>query len=460
MSGSTRRVRPPAPARERSAPRRRVVVAGAGAAGISAAFRLHRAGFDVEVLEAGSTVGGRAETVLCNGFRFDTGAGALPSTYDAVLRLVDALGIRDEVQPRGAVIGALRDGEVHRIARRNPLTFLSAKNIPAKDKASLWRLGTDLARMFRTLNYVDLGSSARFDTRSIHDYCAAGYPDSVRENLLEPITRALLLTEPEHNSVVDLFAACASLLVAGHILTHPEGIGFFLHRAANHLNVRYGARVDEVREGAHGVDIRWSGAKGTQWTDADAVVLALPAAATVAAHPLLDPVQCEFLENLEYSTSIVVSLGVTPAPEESSSMVLFPRDVEPELAAVGLGHNLAPGRAPAGGGVLTAYWMSEYSERNFAASDDELVAATRARINAVLPGWADNVLASHVARWRPALVASRVGTYAGLADFHARTDPSSLVQLAGDYHAQTSVNASVAAGERAARQLLTTLPVR
>lgn len=435
-----------------------VIVVGAGAAGVSAAFWLRRAGVSVRVLERGNQVGGRVRTVARDGFRFDVSAGALPTTYAAMLRLIDAVGARGEIEPRGAVIGALRDGQVHRIARRNPLTFLSARHIPARDKASLWRLGRDLAKAYRSINYTDLGSAAHLDTRTMHDYCVANYPDSVRENLLEPITRALLLTEPEQSSVVDLFAACRSLLVAGHIVTHPAGLGFFLDRAAAELDIRLNAQVEEVRTQADGrVQVRWSENDQPHESTVDGVVLAVPAGAAVEMYPDLDPARRKYLDNLRYSTSIVVSLGVEPAPDEKASMVLIPRDLEPDLCVVGLGHNLAPGRAPAGTGILTAYWMTDWSTRHYGDSDDEVVAATRATINRLLPGWADRVRASHVARWNPALVASEVGTYAGLVDFHAHADPAARIQLAGDYHAQTSVNASIAAGERAATDLARTL---
>jgi oxygen-dependent protoporphyrinogen oxidase len=441
-----------------------VAVVGAGAAGISAGYWLRRAGAVVTVLEAGDQVGGRARTVARDGYRFDIGAGVLPSTYADVLRLVDAMGIRGEIELRGAVIGALRDGVVHRIDRRNPVGFLTAANIPGKDKLALWRLGFDLARMFRSLNFRDLGTAARFDTETMHDYCTRNYPASVRDNLLEPMTRALLLVEPEQSSVVDLFAACRAVLVAGHTLTHPDGVGFFINRAAQGLDVRFRTAVDEVREISGEVEVLLSDAEGTRRERFDAVVLGLPAAPTAQVHPGLDPAQRKYLENLEYSTSVVVSLGTAKAPiapggtlPEPASMVLIPRDIEPDLPVIGLAHNLAPGRAPGGGGCLTCYWMSDYSTKHFGDPDDVLVARTIATVNRLLPGWADDVRASAVTRWSPALVASEVGTYAGLVDFHAHTDQDSRIQLAGDYHAQTSVNASVAAGARAAERLTTVL---
>lgn len=440
--------------------RRRVAVVGGGAAGISAGFWLRKAGAAVTVFESGAQAGGRCRTVERDGFRFDIGAGALPSTNDAVLRLISALGADAEVERRGAVIGALRDGAVHRIARRDPRTFLTARHIPARDKASLWRLGLDLGRMFRSISYRDLGTAARFDVETMHDYCTRHYPASVRDNLLEPITRALLLTEPEQTSVVDLFAACKALLVAGHILTHPDGVGFFLDRAAHHLDIRLGATVDDVTETGGGVQVRWTEDGSSRQEPFDAAVLALPAKPAVAVYPGLDADRRKYLENLDYSTCIVVSLGVDGRPAEASSMVLIPRDVHPDLAVVGLGHNLAPGRAPDGAGVLTAFWMTDWSTRHLGDPDAEIVEHTRATIERLFPGWARTVRTSVVSRWPEALVASRVGTYRGLADFHAHTDPSARVQLAGDYHAQTSVNASLTAGERAAARLATTLNLR
>ena len=51
----------------------RVVIVGAGAAGLAAASRLAAAGYDVKVLEARERVGGRAHTGRVNGMPIDLG---------------------------------------------------------------------------------------------------------------------------------------------------------------------------------------------------------------------------------------------------------------------------------------------------------------------------------------------------------------------------------------------------
>ncbi len=53
--------------------RSKILVVGAGVGGLSAAARLSKAGFQVEVIEKGAGPGGRCGSLQINGFRFDTG---------------------------------------------------------------------------------------------------------------------------------------------------------------------------------------------------------------------------------------------------------------------------------------------------------------------------------------------------------------------------------------------------
>ena len=435
---------------------RSALVVGAGAAGVSAGYRLQAAGFEVRILEAGDAVGGRCRTVEQAGYRFDIGAGALPDTYDAVRRLIEATGMTGEIERRGAVIGTLADGRIHRIDRRRPQSFLSARQLSARSKAQLWRFGVDLGRMYRSLNDGDLSTAARFDVESVREWSdRRGLSDELRERFVAALCRALFLVEAEETSVVDLFGATKSLLVAGHLLAHPEGVGAIVERAAASLDVALGARAVSVEHGpGGGAQVQWIDAGGVEHVDdVDACVVAVPAPKVGGLVHDLDDVRRRYLDGLHHSRSLVVQLGVRRAPAERSSMVLIPRDLEPGLPVVGLGHNLAPGRAPAGGGVLTAFFMTDWSKDRWDHADDDIVATTCDLIDGLFRGWADDVETSLVTRWDPALVASRPGTYRDLVAFQARCDPADPIQLAGDYLARSSVNAAVRSGELAAARL-------
>lgn len=67
---------------------KRVTIIGAGLGGLSAAIHLRVAGFDVCVLEANERVGGRANLILRDGFRFDTGPSLLnyPWVFEDLFR--------------------------------------------------------------------------------------------------------------------------------------------------------------------------------------------------------------------------------------------------------------------------------------------------------------------------------------------------------------------------------------
>jgi monoamine oxidase len=73
--------------------RREVIVVGAGISGLTAAYRLARAGVDVEVLEARNRVGGRAWSIDVGGARFDAGCEVLDHEHAVLRRLADELGV-------------------------------------------------------------------------------------------------------------------------------------------------------------------------------------------------------------------------------------------------------------------------------------------------------------------------------------------------------------------------------
>jgi monoamine oxidase len=71
----------------------RIVIVGAGLAGLSAALALHRAGVEVTVMEASDHVGGRTRTVSAQGHLIECGAEWLGPRHVHLRRLVDSLGL-------------------------------------------------------------------------------------------------------------------------------------------------------------------------------------------------------------------------------------------------------------------------------------------------------------------------------------------------------------------------------
>jgi oxygen-dependent protoporphyrinogen oxidase len=214
-----------------------------------------------------------------------------------------------------------------------------------------------------------------------------------------------------------------------------------------------------VEEGAGGVTVTWDRAGEAEHVDEAAVcVIALSGRAMLAVYPQIDAVRREVVEAIDYSTCVDVHLGLSAPPDETAMMIQVPRLEHPDLCVVVLDHNRAPGRAPAGKGLLTSYWHTAWGDEQWDRSDADVVDAAIPAIDRILPGVARSVEFTHVSRWRPAVVMSRPGTYRDLARFTAATDPSARVQLCGDYLSASTTHASLCSGERAAERLIGARP--
>ena len=66
----------------------KVVIMGAGLAGLTTAYYLIEKGYEVTVLEKDPQVGGQSKTITHNGFKFDLGGHRFLSSYEEVLNLV------------------------------------------------------------------------------------------------------------------------------------------------------------------------------------------------------------------------------------------------------------------------------------------------------------------------------------------------------------------------------------
>src|SRR5208282_1741433 len=96
-------------------PNKKVIVVGAGMAGLAAAFRLRQAGVEVTVLESSDRVGGRIATDSRDGYVIERGAQLITSTYRNVLGLVKELGLESELKLTSPWLAIVKDGRPCRL---------------------------------------------------------------------------------------------------------------------------------------------------------------------------------------------------------------------------------------------------------------------------------------------------------------------------------------------------------
>jgi phytoene dehydrogenase-like protein len=127
----------------------KIVVIGAGIAGLSCARHLHQRGIAVEVLEAASRPGGRIKTDEKEGYRLDRGFQVLQTAYPEARRVLDYRRLRLRSFAPGAVIR--HRGRFYTVADplRRPqhlFTTLTAPIGTLGDRLRLLRLAVRVAR--------------------------------------------------------------------------------------------------------------------------------------------------------------------------------------------------------------------------------------------------------------------------------------------------------------------------
>jgi protoporphyrinogen/coproporphyrinogen III oxidase len=432
----------------------RAIVVGAGIAGLTAGFRLKEAGFAVTVIEAEDHVGGRMATIERDGFRLDTAAAILPTTYTRMVKLIADAGLAGEVVPTSDLVGIVRDKTVHRLRSHAKTDGLTTKLLSPAAKLQLVKLVADLVRARDRLDWYDLGRAADLDVETARQYADRRLSKEILDWIIDPALGSLFVASPERLSSVDFLFAVRNIL-GGSFFNSPKGVGFLPEGLARHVDVELSARCTSVEERTGGVTVTWDRAgEAERVEEADVCVIALSGLAMLAVYPQIDPVRRAVVEDIEYSTCVDVHLGLSEEPAEESMMIQVPSREHPDLCVIVLDHNRAPGRAPAGKGLLTSYWHTAWGDQQWERGDSEIVDVALPVIDRILPGAANSVEFAHVQRWRPAVVMSRPGTYRELARFTAATDPAARVQLCGDYLSASTTHASLCSGERAAERII------
>lgn len=273
----------------RPAPRRLVVV-GAGWAGVSAAVHASLAGWDVTVFEASAHSGGRARTLKVRDSHgrthaLDNGQHILIGAYTDTLALMRQVGLAPE-----------------QLLLRMPLTLVGPQGLGLRlpDLPAPWdvALGVMKATHWRPADKLGLLKQAarwrlsgfKCDAALSVEALCQGMPSKVMQDLIEPLCVSALNTPAQRASAQVFLRVLRDALFAvpgGSRLLLPRApLGDLLPEAAcawlrqRGAVIRMGHRVQRLQPGSD-VEADTSGATvaAPWWVDgvpADRVVLALP----------------------------------------------------------------------------------------------------------------------------------------------------------------------------------------
>jgi protoporphyrinogen/coproporphyrinogen III oxidase len=432
----------------------RAIVVGAGIAGLTAAFRLRRAGYEVTVYESTHLVGGRMSTRERDGHYMDLAATALSTKYEAMLTLAADVGIADRIVGSSDIVAIPRNGELQRIRSSSSRDLLTTKVLPWWPKLRALGLLPDVRRVARSYEWHDMGAAAFADVETAAEWVSRKAHPEVDAAVTNALMRGGYLASSTTMSVLDLHFLINGFFGAD-LFSFARGVGTLPEALAGHVDLRLGHVVSHVEEDGAGVRVAVTpDGQSERVEEASVCVVAVPAPLMYELYPQLPGEQAEIVSRADYVPVTVVKLGLDAPPDESAMFIALPERESPDLGALFLEHVKCPDRSPAGRGQVGAYWDGRWSAEHRDSPDEDIVADTLAAVSAYLPGVEDAVEFTEVVRWQEGLLNSRPGSYRGLHRVAAAQDQARRVFLAGDYFGGPSTNAALCSGEKAAERIL------
>lgn len=442
---------------------RSVVVVGAGIAGLAAARDLVAAGHRVQVLEASPHVGGKLLRAEVAGVTVDVGAEAMLNRRPEGVALATDLGLPVEhpaiVSSRIWTGGALRPLTRSLMGVPLDLDQVAASGVLSEAGLARLRAGFEPAPVSGDVSVGDL-----VDER---------YGPEVTDLLVEPLLGGVYAGQAR---LISTRAALPQLItmVEGGALPEPTydapvfagirgGMGLLPETLARELDVRTGATVRELRQTPTGFALTVGPTTAPEVIEAEAVVLAVPAAPAARLLREVAPVAAAELAGVEAASVAVVTFAVRAADApalaatDSSGFLVPPVEGRRIKAATfsfaKWGWVRAVGDTEGAGLLFLRASLGRHGEESaLQATDDELVAWSLADLHDAT-GLSATPVDTHVQRWGGGLPQYAVGHVDRVARIRAAVDAVPGLAVCGAAYDGVGIPAVIGSAHRAAARV-------
>ena len=428
---------------------RRVVVVGAGLAGLAAAYRLERLGAQVTVVEARARAGGRVATDVLEGLEIEPALPVIPERAPELFGLVRELGLSKSVRRTA-------------IERVVTLHWSNFRPIDLRGRASpgsglpvfSFLRRRRLRRLMRWYSgWLDPRvpeHGSRLDDRSARGWSELYLGARPSARIYGPMLDA-------HYGLDDAETSRLLLLLLLDERGHPalsivRGLGQLSGQLAGRLrDLRTSEIVKSVLPGGHGVKL-----DSGEDIYASAVIVATPAHTVPELVRELLPVEQEFYARIRYVDRMVLGVVVRGFPTAGAPVTWVPSLVPGPLAAV-VDASSHRQRNPVGDArvlllVARRAWAAEHSE----SSDEEVAEALLEAAEELRPGLARHSRGRRLYRLIAQVPRFDVGHFQALARVRqgvARDAPDRAIAFCGDYLVGPHAEGVVASATRAVEQL-------
>jgi oxygen-dependent protoporphyrinogen oxidase len=469
------------------APGARVVVVGGGISGLTAAFRLASRGYRVELLESSGRTGGKLQFGSVAGVQIDVGAEAMLARRPEAVGLAREVGLADALRDPGTTRAGLwaRDA-----LRRFPRPMV--QGVPGDlDDLRATGILTD-EELARASLDTTVPGTAVVDDVSVAEYVGSRLGSAVVDRLVEPLLGGVYAGRADELSLHACLPQLWAALAAGSTLTGavrastpappadpasaPPAPPVFAGLVGGVAELADGVRAAAEAAGAvmrtgvtarelHRVEAGWQlvcgSTRSPEVVDADAVILACPAAPTAKLLRPVAPGAASELADIPYASMAIVALAVRRDSALEGSGFLAGAG---SLAAVkGATYSATKWpwlaeQTPTGTVILRASVGRRGDEALLQRDDADLVDVAVADLQRVLGSAGDDlgaVVDSSVTRWGGGLPQYAVGHLDRVDRIHTAVAAIPNLAVAGAAYQGVGIPACIASADRAVHSLTT-----
>ncbi|MGM0582504.1 MAG: NAD(P)/FAD-dependent oxidoreductase [Bacteroidota bacterium] len=404
----------------------KVIIIGAGIAGLTAAIELEKAGFKPTILEGSDSIGGRVKTDSFEGHLLDHGFQVLLTAYPEARHYLDydKLNLK-KFRPGALIIDSKKGNYIISDPLRQPISLFSMLFSPVgsfSDKLKIFQWKRALKKLSIDAIF------AKPEMTSLEFLRKKGFSEIIINQFFKPFFGGIFL-ENELNTSSRMLEFVFKMFGEGYAAIPEKGmqqIPEMLFENLSQTEIKFNHKVENV-------GLRKVTLESGENIDADVVIIA------TKADELLPQLSGQFAED-QFVTNLYFSSDIDPI---GKSLIALVPDENLLINNITVMNNTSSAYAPEG-----SYLLSVSVTQNYQQNDKQLKEKILKELIEVFPQL-ENATLEHLKTYYIDNALPQIN------DFQNKIKPSQTkiqtgIYLAGDYLLNGSINAALASGRYAA----------